>query len=522
VGVWESEAAEQLLAGPRRTAPDGIGVILLALLASGTALVLWRPDRLGVVAGLVLATAVAGNAAAALNHPALIELMDLEYEQRRQIVESVNIPTMQEDPMATRDNGRIGATGAPDADDLRGDPARGWVYLLHGRWLVLWAVAGLVLATPGTLPRRLRRACCWIAVGGALAGMVCSRRLAGECCWAQALRQEGTGDHEAARQALQTAVSLFPEFDHLERTWLLAGKLDHRQGRSTPQEQFFRVYQLARDRSRPRAVASLHGFPWVIHRTADYREGLATRSSSLDRNLQPGEVGSGTEDKRSGHYRPESPAFDVPGKIPVEGAGEPVVRGHWRNLGGRTGADEGLVRKLLESDADAARGLELAWAAALNIDLVAGERFRGPPVCNQAARVWADIGMTYYQKGVYFKDTDRVFFQDSRCLGVAEDAWRQASALAPANRCSRFFLGMRRAAVERDHPEWSEAIFRPFLEDTADKALQADILSNLGDAYFRAGRIHEARSRYAESFDRYNMPQLDRINYRAQRRLGGL
>ena len=76
--------------------------------------------------------------------------------------------------------------------------------------------------------------------------------------------------------------------------------------------------------------------------------------------------------------------------------------------------------------------------------------------------------------------------------------------------------------MERDHPERAERTFRPLLEDTADKALQADILSNVGDAYFRAGRFPEARRRYAESFDLYNMPQLDRINYRAQRRLGGL
>jgi tetratricopeptide (TPR) repeat protein len=484
LGLWKSATAEDLLAGPRRTAPDGIGVVLLALLASGTAVVLWRPARLGVVAGLLLAVAVAGNAAAALNHPALVELMDLEYEQRRQIVESVNVPTMQEDPMATRDNGRIGATGALGADDQRGDPVRGWVYLLHGRWLVPWAVAGLLFGTAGSLPRRLRHAGCWVAVGGALAGVVCSRRLVAEYYWAQALHWEGAGDYEASGRALQTAVSLFPEFDRLERTWLLAGKLDHRQGRSTPREQFFCVYQLARDRSRPRAVASAHGLPWIIHRTADYREGLATPQSGFDRNLTPGAVGSGTADNRSGHYRPDSPPFG--------------------------------------SDAVAARSLEQGRAAALSADLLADEHFRAPPVSNQAARVWADIGMTYYQKGTLFKDTGRVSFEDNRCLGVAAEAWRQASALAPANHSSRFFLGMTQAATERDHPEWADLTFRSLLEDTADKALQADILSNVGDAYFRAGRFHEARRRYAESFDRYNMPQLDRINYRAQRRLGGL
>jgi tetratricopeptide (TPR) repeat protein len=484
LGLWQSEAAEELLAGPRWTAQDGIGIILLALLVSGTAVVMWRPARLGRVAGLVLAMSVAGNAAAALNHPALVELMDLEYEQRRQIVESVNIPTMQEDPMATRDNGRIGATGALEGDEQRGDPVRGWVYLLHGRWLIPWAMVGILFGTSGALARRLRHACCWAVVGGALAGVVCGRRLAAECYWAQAVRSEGAGDADASGQALRTAVSLFPDFDRLERTWLLAGKLDHRHGRSTPREEFFRAYQFARERGRPWAAASAHAFPWTIQRTADYREGLVSPLAGFDRNLSPGAVGSGTEDNRTGYYRPDAPAF-----------------------GG---------------DAATIRNLELAWAAALSTDLLANANSRAPPVWNQAARIWADIGMMYYQKGALFKDTGRVAFQDSQCLGVAEEAWRQAFTVAPQNRYSQFFLGMARSARQPDHPEWTESAFRPFLDNTADKPLQADILSNVGDAYFRAGRFGEARRRYAESFDLYNMPQLDRINYRAQRRLGGL
>src|SRR5262249_657320 len=154
--------------------------VLLALVALGTAAVLRRPRRLGMVSGLLLAAAIAGNAAAALNHPALVECMDREYEQRRQIVESVNIPTMQEDPMAPRANGRIGATGALEGDEQRGDPVRGWVYLLHGLWLVPWAVAGILFGSTGPLPRRLRHAGGWAGLGMALAGLVCSQRLAAE------------------------------------------------------------------------------------------------------------------------------------------------------------------------------------------------------------------------------------------------------------------------------------------------------------------------------------------------------
>src|SRR5262249_59360712 len=126
-------------------------------------------------------------------------------------------------------------------------------------------------------------------------------------CWAGAIHLEGAGDDEASDRALRTAVAWFPEFDRLERTWLLAGKLDHRRGRATPRERFFRVYQLARDRDRPRVIASAHSLPWLIRRTADYREGLATPLSGFDRNLAPGAVGSGTADNRTGYSRPDLP-----------------------------------------------------------------------------------------------------------------------------------------------------------------------------------------------------------------------
>jgi tetratricopeptide (TPR) repeat protein len=483
LGLWETNSAQDLLTGPRRPAADSIGVVLLALVVTGMAIVLWRPARLGRVAGLLLAASIAGNAAAALNHPALVEFMDREYEQRRQIVESLNMATMQEDPMATRDNGRIGPSGALEGDEQRGDPVRGWIYLRHGRWLVPWALVGVLFGASGSLAMRLRMAGCWAAAGVALAGVVCGRRLAAESYWAQAVRLESTGDDEASARALQTAISLCPEFDGMERTWLLAGKLEHRHGHSTPKEQFFRAYQFARDRNRPRAVASRNGLPWSIRRTADYREGLASPPSGFDRSLSA--VSSGTGDDRTSFYRPYSPTFvdDVP----------------------------------------AVRNLEQGWAAALTGHLQAGANlWSPPPVRDQAARIWADLGMTYYQEGAIFKDTGRTAFQDNRCLGVAEEAWRQACALAPGNRYSQYFLGMARSAMNPDRPESTEAAFRPFLNDTADKALQADILSNVGDAFFCAGRFDEARRRYAESFDLYNMPQLDRINYRAQRRLGGL
>ena len=485
LGLWESASPEELLRGSRPIAPDGIGVLLLALAGGGLAAVLWRPAFFGRVAGLLLAAALAGNAAAAFNHPALVELMDLEFEQRRQIIGSVDIPTMQEDPLATRDNGRVGETAALAGDEQRGDLMRGLLYLLHGRWLVLWAAVGILLGGTGSLSCRLQYAGRWAVFGLLLAGAVCGRRLIAEASWAQAVAREGEGDYEGSDRALRAAISWFPECECLERTWLLGGKLDHRCGRTTPRARFFRAYQLARDRSRPRAVAFREDLPWVVPHTADYREGLAPWPSGLDRSLAPGSVGSGTEDIRRGYNRPEG--------------AEPTVFA-----------------------TDPARDLEQGWALALTADLVGDQGPGCPAVLHQAARLWGDAGLTFYHRGALFKSGDRIYFEDSRCLGVAEVAWRRGFALVPADRSCQYFLGMTWAGADPYSPERAEAAFRPLLAETADRALQADILSNLADAFFRAGSFAEARRLYAESFDRFNMPQIDRINYRAQRRLGGL
>jgi hypothetical protein len=93
--------------------------------------------------------------------------------------------------------------------------------------------------------------------------------------------------------------------------------------------------------------------------------------------------------------------------------------------------------------------------------------------------------------------------------------------LTPDNRFAQFYEARSRMSMDWSHPEQIEADCRPFLKGTVDRALHAEVLANLGDLYFRAGRLPEARAHYADSFDAYTMPHIDRINYRAQRRLGG-
>src|SRR5262249_38694618 len=109
-----------------------------------------------------------------------------------------------------------------------------------------------------------------------------------------------------------------------------------------------------------------------------------------------------------------------------------------------------------------------------------------------------------------------------RRLMAAQDAWQRAVEVNPAKRDCAFYLGMLRTRLERSQPEQVEADFAPMLKGLADRALRADVLNVLGDAFFEAGRMIEAQRRSVESFDVFSLPGVGKINYRAQRRLGGL
>jgi tetratricopeptide (TPR) repeat protein len=227
---------------------DSPGVLVLGLLGVGLVVVFVSPRRVALLAGLLLCAALAGNAAVALNHPAVVELMDLENQQRQGMGEyghqwqQMHVLTeAKELALTTTVNSRVPpeAHGREEWADL----VRGWLYLLYGKGLVLVAVIGLLLASQGSLGRRLAITGAWSALAVCLAVAVCWPRVEAEYYWVQATRLETQGDHRGARQALRTAVDLFPEFARLERTWLLAGKADYREQLRTPQEQFFQAYQ---------------------------------------------------------------------------------------------------------------------------------------------------------------------------------------------------------------------------------------------------------------------------------------
>ena len=256
--------AEAILFGPRRILLLSPGAVLLTLIAVGAVVVLWRPRRLGAAAGVLLCGAVAANAVAVFNAPALIELLDREQQQRQRLIEVLPSRT-EAPPVAGKDDGRIREPSPPDGrvsaapvrDQEWGGLFRGLVYLLYAPYLAVLAAAGVLLGTRGTLARRLTHLAAWAGAACLLAGAACGRRLWAEHHWRQAKAREASGDYGGAWRELDAAVEASPEFARLQRTWLLAGKLDFREKRVTLPERFFLAHEYLRARDWPRALAAV-------------------------------------------------------------------------------------------------------------------------------------------------------------------------------------------------------------------------------------------------------------------------
>jgi tetratricopeptide (TPR) repeat protein len=483
LGVLSAEGAEPetILRGPRSIPPDSLGMVLLTMILVCTLAVLIAPRWLGKAAGVLLAAALAGNAAAALNHPALIEMLDYEYEQRQQMARMVG--ATDDDVMADGTNGRVGLRGIPVGDEQRGDPMRGWLYLLYGRWLVLWAAIGIFLGCEGPLRRRWGVFTIASLLGTVTAVAVCAPRLRAEYCWARALHHEQAGRYVDARQALTTAVATFPAFARLERTWLLAGKLDCHEGKHTPVAQFFAAYQLARDKQAPRGISLGQDLPWVIAGTRDYRSGLAATPSGFNLSVAA-DAG-----------RPGTPGFTQTAR---------------------------RVPQSLRPDYNYARSREPRLAAAILEKLLEQDGMDQPCVRSQAARLAVTSGLTLYCRGPAVIDSQP--WLDRRTQNVhltaALDAWQRASVLDPGRRDCAVYQAAVQARLQSGTPLEVERGFQEGLSGLADHVLHAEALNIIGDAYFTAGDFTTARQIYSRSYDVFCLPKF--INLRAQRRLGGL
>lgn len=499
LGLWPGTSeTDVLLSGPRPWRLDSIGVGLLATIVLAALVVLFRPHHLGHAAGLLLAAALAGNAAAAFNHPLLVQAMDGEFEQRQQMARA--LASVAEDAMPNATNGRLGMVGFPTGDEQPGDLGRGMLYLLYGRWLVIWAVVGILCAAAGPLPHRLRLAGVWLAVGAILSGAVCGRRLQAEYHWHQALRLEGDARHAEAQHQVRCAVAVFPAFDRLERTWLLTGKLDYLTGRSTPQERYFRAFQLNRDKLRVRGVAYQQDLPWVIPGARDYRLGLVSSPSQFNNLIAIGDGKSGTPSFRKGWS--SAPRYSD----------------------GATGEDRGPQVQGQQEESERAyrfaRTREV-WLAIGLLEDLSQENGADQLARQQLARLWTHQGLRFFQRSSARneEDWDLKYFWRDTSLTAAQTAWSAAAEQDPDRRDSAFFRGLVQSRMVPDNPKQLEALFAQAQGNLADRILLAEMLNVLGDSYFEAGDFSLARLCYARSFDVFCLPKV--INIRAQERLGG-
>jgi hypothetical protein len=377
---------------------------------------------------------------------------------------------MREDAMTNAGNGR--AEQQPDVPEL----LRPLPHLLYGRWLLVWTGCATLFGGLGPLRRRVLALGCWVLAGVFVSGILCAPRLLAEYHWQRAKLLESEGRIQQARAALNTATSILPEFDRLERTWRLAGKLDYDQGRASARERFFRAGQMASQRD------------WVA---------ILTATSS---QLEP--VTSAADDHLTLSAFPETfSAADL-----LEGTITPALDE------GPPGSAPPPTIYMEGSKLEARRAL------ALSGELLDGSG--GPAVHYQAARFWANTALEHTLWGPVYPDPGLYGFWPPQHLTPAEDAWRRVSHLAPKRSDAIFCLGAGWGRTHPDRPDLVEAEFARMLPWLADEIFRSDIRITLGHAYFGAGQMAPARWQYMRSMDDFNLPKI--INVRGQKAAGGL
>ncbi len=259
--------ASAVLYRPRAFICLSPGALMLVLIAVG-AIVVWRkPERFQVAAGLLLCGVLGCLASIVFNHPELVEQLDRQHEQRRQLVSLMGSTAAP--PVRITDTPRVeqAADEAPPGALLQS-----LVYLRTHGLLALWLpVLACLLSTKGPLHRRLGYLGLWCLAGVLFAGGVSSRRLSAEWQWEQAVQADRRGAVEAAERHARAALERFPELARLERTWALLGKLDYRQGRSSPAARCFCAFQMAHNKKLRQAIGEID----------DLMRELGTRDSAL-------------------------------------------------------------------------------------------------------------------------------------------------------------------------------------------------------------------------------------------------
>jgi hypothetical protein len=394
-------SADEVLVGSRHLRFDSIGALLLSMIAFSALATLWRPKSLSLWAGLLLATSIACTGMAMFNCPVLIELLDGEMIQREQLGSILRheseLSLAANSPIRTAPLRMPKTDNAPEIEEFpEGSLFRAWIHMLYGPWLVATAMFVVLINVRGSWDRRLGVLGLW-ASGGLLAGaLLCAPRLMAEGYWNRAQNAEREGDLVAARQNIDKAVELFPEFQQLGRTWYLLGKLDYRESKQSLELLYFNATQLA------------------------YQNNHVGAQAFLDQLLAAG------------------------------GDAYPAVR-------------------------------------------------------HLAGLVEVDTARTYVAKGL---------------IVPAADSFRRAIEFAPYRVDAVFGLSTTLSFTDRDHPEMVEAQLGPLVARVGDRALRADLLERIADAFFQAGNLEVARKYYQDSIDMFCQPKF--VNLPAQAGMLGM
>lgn len=243
INPQRSLSIEQIVATTRPLVLDSIALPLLFVVALAIIPVLIAPRTVNWFAGVLMAFAMAGTAATMMNHPAIIEQLESEYEQRATIrgVMGYQAETLLSGLLKPRlDDPQFDETGLFAEMGLKPhDAVRGWMYVVYGPWLVGFAGLVVLYSTTGSVGRKLMMVGLWCVIGAALSAVVTHRRLHAEYVYQLVLADEAAQRYDAARDRLLEVMQIFPALQETDRYWITQGRLDYRLGRENQYTCYF-------------------------------------------------------------------------------------------------------------------------------------------------------------------------------------------------------------------------------------------------------------------------------------------
>ncbi len=235
-----------ILESPRDQPLLSIGFVLLVAIAVGGAILLLLPATAPYVFGGLLVLSVSAVASCQFNHPALIEVLEIESEQRRDMRRLFAI--QHEDLLTGLSSDRVyDPTDRSDLAPIGLIDVSASRFQMFGPWLVGLLGFAFLATTTGAWQQRIK-----VLFGGLVlcltaAAIVAWPRGVMQYQLDKAYRQEMNDKYREAQQSLAQALDIFPSLHHTRRFWLASGRLAYRLQENNLQSTFFQAHQLMLD-----------------------------------------------------------------------------------------------------------------------------------------------------------------------------------------------------------------------------------------------------------------------------------